>query len=66
MFQHAISIPTPIGAILLLAEQILSFSRDERGGVRVILKEQIDGVNPEIISGYPYQDFKNWFDAHSR
>jgi hypothetical protein len=60
----AISIPTPIGAITLTIDQISSFSRDERGGVVIILKEMAGDANLEIISGYSFIAFSEWFEAN--
>ena len=60
----AISIPTPIGAITLTIDQISSFSQDERGGVIIILKEMSGDTHLEIISGYSFKAFSEWFAAN--
>ena len=66
MLQHLpIVIPTPIGSMELTIDEVLSFSSDERGGVRITLKEMISDINPEIICNYPYAAFKEWFDSHT-
>ena len=59
-----IEIPTPIGPVILTIDEIFSFSRDEGGGVIIILKEKAGDAHLEIISGYPYKDFSKWFEAN--
>ena len=61
-----IDIPTSIGSIQLSYEQVVSFSRDERGGVVITLKEMIGDIHLEIISGYSYKAFSEWFEANKK
>ena len=59
-----INIPTPIGPVQLRREEIFSFSRDENGGTVIILKEMAGDTRLEIISGFPYKDFKEWYNTY--
>jgi hypothetical protein len=60
----SINIPTPIGSITLTTDEVFSFVPDERGGVIITLKEMIGNSRPEIISGYSYKAFDDWFRAN--
>jgi hypothetical protein len=61
-----IIIPTPIGPITLTIDEISSFSRDEGGGVVIMLNEKAGDTHLEIISGYPYNAFSEWFEANRK
>ena len=64
-FNSEINIPSPIGSINLTTDQVFSFSADGRGGVVITLKEMVANARMEIISGYPYKAFSEWFEANS-
>jgi hypothetical protein len=61
-----INLPTPIGPIDLSMDQIFSFSPDGRGGVVIILKEMVANARMEIISGYSFKAFSEWFEANNK
>jgi len=61
-----LNIPTSIGPIQLSFDQVASFSRDERGGVVITLKEKIGDIHLEIISGYSYTAFSEWFESNKK
>ena len=61
-----INIPTTTGSINLTPDQVFSFSADGRGGVVIILKEMVANARMEIISGYSYRAFSEWFEANNK
>ena len=65
-YNPEINIPTTIGSINLSVDQVLSFSADGRGGVVIILKEMVANARMEIISGYSFQAFSEWFEENKK